>query len=340
MASHIGRRKFLATLGGAAAAWPLAARAQQRAAVARIGYLTPGSAMSPSGTFSPWYMKYRRQPFLDGLREHGWIEGQNIAIENRFAGLRTEQLPALAADLVRLNVDIIVTAATPAAKAAQNATSTIPIVIADPGDPVQLGLVASLARPGANITGVISIAPDLATKRLALLKEAVPTASRVAVLWYSAIPPAEVALKELHAAASDLRIGLQLMQVPDSDGLNGALGAVARERIDALFVFPDPLTFNNSELIARSANNNGVPAMFGAREFVDMGGLMSYGPSYPIMFRRAGHYAGRILKGTKPADLPIEQPTRFELVINLKTAKALGIEVPATLLARADEVIE
>jgi putative tryptophan/tyrosine transport system substrate-binding protein len=212
-------------------------------------------------------------------------------------------------------------------------------VIADPGDPVQLGLVASLARPGANITGVISIAPDLATKRLALLKEAVPTASRVAVVWYSAIPPAEVALKELPGAASDLRIGLQLMQVPDS-GLNEALGAVAKERVDALFVFPDPLTFNNSELIARSANNNGVPAMFGAREFVDVGGLMSYGPSYPIMFRRAGHYADRILKGTKPADLPIEQPTRFELVINLKTARALGLEVPPTLLARADEVIE
>jgi putative tryptophan/tyrosine transport system substrate-binding protein len=334
------RREFITLLGGATVAWPLAARAQQGATVARIGYLSPGTDMSSSGSFSSSYMKYRRQPLLEGLRELGWVEGQNITIENRFAGGRTDQLPALAADLVRLKVDVIVTAATPAAKAAQNATSTIPIVIADPGDPVQLGLVASLARPGANITGVISIAPDLATKRLALLKEALPTASRVAVLWNAVIPPAEVALKELQVAASDLGIGLQLMEVTSPGELNEALGALARGRIDGLLVFPDPLTFNNSELIARTANKNVMPAMFGAREFVEAGGLMSYGPSYPLMFRRAGSYVGRILKGTKPADLPVEQPTRFELVINLKTAKVLGLEVPPTLLARADEVIE
>ena len=307
------------------------AEAQDARKVYRVGWLAIASGVAAERNV---------KAFEQSLGERGWVRGKSVVIEYRSAEGKYERLPGLAAELVRLEPQVILASVTPAVRAAKNATSTIPIVIADPGDPVQLGLVASLARPGANITGVISIAPDLATKRLALLKEAVPTASRVAVLWYSAIPPAEVALKELHAAASDLRIGLQLMQVPDSDGLNGALGAVARERIDGLFVFPDPLTFNNSELIARSANNNGVPAMFGAREFVDMGGLMSYGPSYPIMFRRAGHYAGRILKGTKPADLPIEQPTRFERVINLKTAKALGIEVPATLLARADEVIE
>jgi putative tryptophan/tyrosine transport system substrate-binding protein len=334
------RREFMTLLGGAAVIWPLAARAQRPAKVSRIGYLSPGAGVSPSGTFTHFFVTYRRNPFLEGLRELGWVEGQNVAIEHRFSIGQANRLPALAGELVALNVDVIMTASTPAAKAAQNATRTIPIVIADPGDPVQLGLVASLARPGANITGVISIAPDLATKRLALLKEAFPTTTRVGVLWNPAIPPAEVALKELQAAASVLGISLQFVEVPGQDGFAEAFATITRERAGALFVFPDPLTFNNSELIVGFANKNSIPALFGAREFVDVGGLMSYGPSYPAMFRRAGNYAGRILKGANPADLPVEQPTRFELIINLKTAKSLGLDIPPTLLARADEVIE
>jgi putative ABC transport system substrate-binding protein len=235
---------------------------------------------------------------------------------------------------------VMLAAATPAAKAAQGATSKIAIVMADPGDAVQLGLVASLARPGANITGVTSLAPELATKRLALLKEAFPKTARVAVLWNSAIPPAEVALKELRAAAPMLGIDLQFAEVAGPAGLAEAFAAITREGADALFVFPDPLTFGNRESIVGFANKNSISALFGAREFVEVGGLMSYGTDYPAMFRRAGNYVGRILNGVSPADLPVEQPMKFDLIINLKTAKAFGFDIAATLLARADEVIE
>jgi len=321
-------------------AWPLAGHAQQSAKIPCIGYLDFGGGMLPNGGFAPFHNIYRRGPFLEGLREVGWVEGQNVTIERRFAVGQTDRLPALAAELLALDVDVIVAAATPAAKAVQSATSKVPVVIADPGDPVQLGLVASLARPGANITGVISIAPDLATKRLALLKEAVPKATRVAILWNSAIPPAEVALKELRAAAPVLDITLQFVEAQGQAGLAESLATLVREHADALFVFPDPLTFGNRDLIAGFANKNSIPALFGAREFVDVGGLMSYGPDYPAMFRRAGNYAGRILKGTNPAELPVEQPTKFELIINLKAAKAFGFDIAPKLVARADEVIE
>ena len=204
------RREFIILFGGAAAGWPLLAHAQQPVKMRRIGYLDYGAGVLPSGGFAPFHDTYRRKPFLEGLRELGWVEGQNVTIERRFAAGQANRLPALAAELVALNVDVMLAAATPAAKAAQNATSRIAIVMADPGDAVQLGLVASLARPGANITGVTSLAPELATKRLALLKEAFPKTARVAVLWNSAIPPAEVALKELRAAAPALRVELQL----------------------------------------------------------------------------------------------------------------------------------
>jgi putative ABC transport system substrate-binding protein len=333
------RREFI-TLFGAAAVWPLAAQAQQPAKIRRIGYLDYGAGILPSGGFAPFHDAYRRKPFLEGLRERGWVEGQNVTIERRFAAGHANQLPALASELVALNVDVLLAAATPAAKAAQSATGRIAIVMADPGDAVQLGLVASLARPGGNITGVTSLAPDLATKRLALLKEAFPKTARVAILWNSAIPPAEVALKELHAAAPMLGVDLQFVEVPGPPGFTEAFAAITRERADALFVFPDPLTFGGRDSIIGFANKSSIPALFGAREFVEAGGLMSYGSDYPAMFRRAGNYVGRILNGENPADLPVEQPTKFDLIINLKTAKAFGFDIGATLLARADAVIE
>jgi len=333
------RRDFIA-LVAAATIWPFEGHAQQPSKIPRIGYLDYGAGMLPNGAFAPFYDIYRRRPFLEGLRELGWVEGENVKIERRFAAGQAERLPALAAELVGLNVDVILAAATPAAKAAQTATSRIAIVMADPGDAVQLGFVTSLARPGGNITGVTSLAPELATKRLGLLKEAFPKTARVAVLWNSAIPPAEVALNELRAAAPVLGVALQFVEVPGPPGFAEAFAAITRERADALFVFPDPLTFGNRDSIVGFANKNSLPTLFGAREFVEAGGLMSYGSSYPVMFRRAGNYVGRILKGTRPADLPVELPAKFDLIINLKTANAFGFNIATTLLARADEVIE
>jgi putative tryptophan/tyrosine transport system substrate-binding protein len=336
---RLKRREFL-TFVVAATVWPSAGHAQQPAKIRRIGSLDYGAGMLPSGDFAPFHDTYRRRPFLEGLRELGWVEGQNVTIERRFAAGQANRLPALAAELVALNVEVMLAAATPAAKAAQSATSRIAIVMADPGDAVQLGLVASLARPGGNITGVTSLAPQLATKRLALLKEAFPKIARIALLWNSAIPPAEVALKELRAAAPSLAIDLQFVEVPGPPAFAEAFAAIMRERADAMFVFPDPLTFGNRESIVGFANKNSIPALFGAREFVEAGGLMSYGSDYPAMFRRAGNYVGRILKGTSPADLPVEQPSKFDLIINLKTANAFRFDIASTLLARADEVIE
>jgi putative tryptophan/tyrosine transport system substrate-binding protein len=332
------RREFM-TLLCASAVCPLAAQAQEPK-IRRIGYLDYGAGILPSGGFAPFHDNYRRKPFLEGLRESGWVEGQNVTIDRRFAAGQADRLPALAAELVALNVDALLAAATPAAKAAQNATRRIPIVMADPGDAVHLGFVTSLARPGGNITGVTSLAPEVAAKRIALLKEAFPKITRVAVLWNSAIPPAELALKELRAAAPIVGVDLQLVEVTGPPGFTDAFAAITRERSDGLFVFPDPLTFGNRESIVGFANKNSIPAMFGAREFVEVGGLMSYGSDYPAMFRRAGNYVGRILNGESPAELPIEQPTKFELIINLKTARAFGFEIAPTLLARTDEAIE
>jgi putative ABC transport system substrate-binding protein len=327
------RREFITLLGGAAAAWPLAARAQTTGKVYRIGMLLPNTpaivARNP-----------RIQAFLQGLRELNWIEGHNVAIEWRFAEGQFQRLATLAAELATIKVDVIVTAAAPAAEAAKEATSTIPVVIIDPGDPVGTGLVLSLARPGGNITGVTSIAPDLAAKRLALLKETVPAITSVAVLFNAAVPPAEIAMMELQVAAQALSLRIQSMAVQGPIGLEKAFATITDERDNGLVVFPDPLTFSNQEAITNFALANKIPALFGAREFVAIGGLISYGPSYAGMFRRGAYYVDRILKGANPADLPVEQPTKFELVINLKTAKALGLEVPPTLIARADEVIE
>jgi putative ABC transport system substrate-binding protein len=275
----------------------------------------------------------------EGLRELGLIEGQSITIEHRYAGDNSDRLRDAVAELVQLKVDVIVTLSTPPAKAAKAGTSTIPIVIIDPGDPVGIGLVDSLARPGGNITGLSSVAPDLAAKRLELLKEAFPKSPRVALLFNAAIPPAEVGLKEMRLAAPTLGQQLQFVEVQGADGFERAFEVMTKERATALVVFPDPLTFRNQEVIVAFANKSRIPTMFGESEFVNRGGLMSYGPSYPAMFRRAATYVDKILKGAKPADLPVEQPMKFEFVVNLKTANQLGLTIPPNLLVRADKVI-
>lgn len=312
---------------------PNAVDAQQPGRMARIGMLLPNT--SEIVARNP-----RIAAFLKGLRDLGWIEGQNVLIEWRFAGGQIERLTDLAADLARSNVDAIVTAAAPAALAAQRATRSIPIIVLDPGDPVGLGLVASLARPGGNITGVTSIAPELAAKRLALLKEAMSASTKVVVLADAATPPAEVAVREMELAATVLGMQIQLVRIHGVRGLEQAFNEILRERADGMVVFPDPLTFSNAATIIGFARKAQIPALYGASEFVDGGGLMSYGPSYREMFNRGANYVDRILKGAKPSDLPVEQPTRFEFVINLNTAKALAATIPSTLLLRADRVIE
>ena len=326
------RRAFMASALGLCAA-PHVASAQQVGKVARIGTLQPNTrdvaARSP-----------RWAAFHKGLQDLGWIEGQNLVIERRFADGQLGRLAELAADLARIGVDVLVTAAAPSALAAQGATRSIPIVVLDPGDPVGLGLVASLARPGGNITGVSSIAPELAAKRLALLKEAVPAMVRVAILSDAAIPPAEIAMQELEATGKVLGVQIQSVSIKGVTGIEQAFGEIVRQRADGIVVFPDPLTFANEVAITGFALKTRIPALYGAMEFVQAGGLMSYGPSYHEMFRRGANYVDRILKGAKPGDLPIEQPTRFECVLNLKTAKALGLTIPRSVLLRADRVIE
>ena len=327
------RRAFvrLAVLGVIAA--PLAAEAQPAARTPRIGVLLPGAPAAAA-------RNPRMQAFYQSLREFGWVEGQNVVFERRYAEGQYGRLSALATELARLNVDVILTASTPPAQAAKSATTSIPIVILDPGDPVATGLVTSLAWPGGNVTGVSSIAPDLAAKRLEMLKEAAPKTSRVAVLFNAAIPPAEIAMKELRAAAQVLGLRIESVAVQGPKGFEEAFGTITQDRADGLIVFPDPLTFTNQDLIVNFAAKSRISSLFGAKEFVEIGGLMSYGPSYPGMFRRGAYYVDKILKGAKPADLPLEQPTKFELVINLKTAKALGLTIPQSILIRADEVIQ
>ena len=327
------RRAFvrLAVLGVIAA--PLAAEAQPAARTPRIGVLLPGAPAAAA-------RNPRMQAFYQSLREFGWVEGQNVVFERRYAEGQYGRLSALATELARLNVDVILTSSTPPAQAAKSATASIPIVILDPGDPVATGLVTSLAWPGGNVTGVSSIAPDLAAKRLEMLKEAAPTTSRVAVLFNAAIPPAEIAMKELRAAAQVLGLRIESVAVQGPKGFEEAFGTITQDRADGLIVFPDPLTFTNQDLIVNFAAKSRISSLFGAKEFVEIGGLMSYGPSYPGMFRRGAYYVDKILKGAKPADLPLEQPTKFELVINLKTAKALGLTIPQSILIRADEVIQ
>ena len=325
---HMQRREFLTFLGSAAVSWPLAADAQHVSKLPRIGYLSPVSAVSI-------------ETFRQGLRELGYIDGTNIIIEYRFADGRFDRLPALAMELVRLNVDVIVTALTQASLAARDATKTIPIVIAGVSDPVGSGLIANLARPGGNITGTSSQTSEVVGKSLEFLKEAIPGIMHVAVLWNPANAVFQTQmLKETETAAVALRVQLKDFGVRTVDELSAAFAAIAQERADALLVLGDPLLISQQKRIIDYAAKQRLPAIYATKEHAAAGGLMTYGPNIEGQFRRAATYVDKILKGAKPAELPVEQPTQFELVINLKTAKALGITIPTTLLGRADEVIE
>jgi ABC-type uncharacterized transport system substrate-binding protein len=304
------------------------AEAQQPKKVPRIGYLTLTS--SPRGP----------EAFLQGLRELGYIEGQNIVIEYRNAAGRAERLSDLAAELVRLNVDVIVAGASQSALAAKQATRTIAVVFHGVGDPVAQALVASLARPGGNITGLASLSPEVGGKRLELLKEAVPTASRVAVVWNPTNSSNSLQVKEIRTAAQTLALRIQLLEVSKPDDIERAFTAVPREGADALLVFADPFLSSQRSRIFDLATKNRLPAMYGQSDPVEAGGLMSYAPSFREFGRRAAYYVDKILKGAKPADLPVEQPTKFELVINLKAAKQIGLTIPPNVLARADRVIK
>ena len=310
---------------------PMSSDAQQPAKVPRIGLL---SSFSPSDT-AGWH-----QAFRQGLRDLGWVEGKTISIEYRYAEGRHDRLPDLAADLVRLKVDIIVASVTSDALAAKHATRAIPIVMASAGDPVATGLVDSLARPGGNITGLSTLSPDLAGKRLQLLKEIVPKLSRLAVLWNPQGSSSALGWKEIQLPARELGIQLHSLEVRSSDDFAKAFKDATRARAGALAIMPDPVFVTNLKRIADLAVKNRLPSIFHLKEFVDSGGLVAYGVDRSDMFRRAATYVDKILKGAKPADLPVEQPMRFELVINLKTAQALGVTLPQSILIRADKVIQ
>ena len=305
------------------------AEPQQRTKVRRIGYLASASALGPL-----------EEAFRQGLRDLGYVEGKNIAIEYRFAMGKEDRLHDLAAELARLKVDVIVAPSTLDAVAAQQATRTIPIVIALSSDPVRTRLVQSLARPGGNITGLTTLSPELNGKRLELLKEVVPRLSRVAVLWNAASPEKALEFEETQVAARSLRVLLQSLEVRGAKDFESAFRAATRERTGALLTLTDALTISQLSRIAELAAKSRLAAIFSEREFVDAGGLISYGPSSADLFRRSATYVDKILKGANPADLPVEQPTKFELVINLKTAKALGLTIPPELLIRADKVIK
>jgi putative ABC transport system substrate-binding protein len=330
------RREFIKLVGGAAAAWPLSVNAQPSAKIPRIGLMVTGSLQSPEA-------RVQLDAFRQGLRQLGYTEGRNIAIEYRGADGRIERFPNLAAELVRLEVDLIFAANTRAALAARQATSTIPIVSAVMGDPVEDGLVASLAQPGGNVTGLTLLAPELTAKRMQLLKDALPNVSRVAALWHPGAygeRTMDDMLKATESAARTLGVQLQLIEVRAAGELERAFSTMMKERAEALFLFPTPMLFLARRRIIELAATNRLPSVSQAREFVELGGLIAYGANINDLFRRSTVYVDKILKGAKPADLPVEQPTRFELVINLKTAKTLGIDLPLGLMIRADEMIE
>jgi len=327
----ISRRAFIRTLAGGLLAASLAAEAQAPAKVPRIGFL---SARPP--TDNPYFI----ESFWQGLRELGYVEGQNIAIEYRFAEGRPERLPALAAELVRLKVDVIVTGGPPAPEAAKQATGTIPVVFAVAADPVAVGLVASLARPGGNITGLASISGEVVGKQLELLKEVAPKISRVAVLQNSSNQAHRHTLRQAEGAARALGVQLHIVEARTPPEIDAAFAAMRSQRVGGVLVLRDPLFLTQRTQIAALAAKNRLPVVYGFREEAEAGGLMAYGASVPLMYRRAAIYVDKILKGAKPGDLPVEQPTKFDLIINLKTAKALGLTIPQSLLARADEVIQ
>jgi putative ABC transport system substrate-binding protein len=308
----------------------LTAEAQQRDSVPRLGILTPAAEAS-----TPLWEAFRQ-----GLRALGYVEGQNIILEYRFAAGQPERFAALAAELVRLQVDLLVTDATPATQAAKDATSTIPIVMAVSAAPVEAGVVASLARPGGNVTGVSVMAPGLGGKRLELLKAVLPHVSRVAVLWSAGNLTYPPQWRELEAAAHALGLQLHPLEVPHPTELDSLFAAMTTAGAEALITLADAVLWNHRTRVVALTTQRRLPAMFPEREFADAGGFMAYGPSVPDSFRRAAVYVDRILKGAKPGDLPVEQPTHFDFVINLKTAQALGLTIPPTLLFQATEVIQ
>ena len=325
------RRDFIALLGGAAVSRPLAARAQQPGRVYRIGVLE----MSPAATNADNFDALRK-----GLRELGYLEGQNLVLDYRSADGRPERFAQLAAELLRLNVDLIVTRGTPAVMAAKNATGTVPIVMAASGEPVGTGVVAGLAHPGGNVTGLSALNTELVAKRLELMRETVAGIKRIAFLQNMGNPVAPSQWEEFKTAAPLLGLEAQLLDVRKPADVVRAFDTAIAQRADAILVGNDSVTLTNRWRVVELAAKHRLPAMYNNREFVDAGGLMTYGVSYPDLYRRAAAFVDKIFKGAKPADLPVEQPTKFELVVSLKTAKALGLEVPATVLARADEVIE
>ena len=328
------RREFITLLGGAAAAWPVAAGAQQPA-MPVIGFLLSGS---PGGDTAYLTALFRRH-----LAEAGYVEGHNVTIDYRYARLQYDRLPELAADLVRRQVAVIVCGPTNSpAVAAKAATATIPIVFSVGDDPVKVGLVASLARPGGNATGINFFVTELGAKQLGLLRELVPAAIRIGLLLNPSVisPTAETVKRDVMAAAPALGVQIDVLEARDNHEIETAFTRLARDKADALLVGPDLLFYNRRIQMATLATRYALPAIYTLREFVEAGGLMSYGTNWSEQYRQVALYTARILKGTKPADLPVVQSTKFELVINLPTARALGLDVPPTLLARADEVIE
>jgi putative tryptophan/tyrosine transport system substrate-binding protein len=325
------RREFIALLGSAAAVWPCAVIAQQTDQLRRIGTLDYGS---PSTRPHMWEAFKRR------LRDLGYVEGSNITLEVRWAHDQANRLPALAAELAKLGVDVIVTSGTPAALAAKEATNTIPIVMATSADPLSVRLIASLARPGGNVTGVATLGTELGGKRLELLREIVPTISRLALLWDEATRSVIPALQEMQTAARLQGVSVQTIGVRGPDELDSAFLAMAKEHADALVVLPSVMLFTERKRLAELAVRGRMPTVMPTRDFAEAGALIAYGADLEDSFRRAANYVDKIIKGANPAELPVEQASKFELIVNLKTAAVLGLTVPPSLLARVDEVIE
>jgi putative ABC transport system substrate-binding protein len=326
----VKRRQFITLLGGAAALWPLAARAQQASKLPTIGFL---GSLSQSAQ-STWTAAFVRR-----MREHGWIEGRTVAIEYRWAEGRSERFAEIAAEFVHLKVDVIVTAGTDAVIAAKKATSVIPIVFGTAGDPVANGLVASLARPGANVTGLSNQSADIAGKRIDLLREVVPSLRRLAIMANVASSIGVLEMREVETAAHTLGLDVAMLEIRRAEDIAPGIEAL-KGGADALYVVTEPLANTNRIQINTLAFGARLPTLHGQKPYVEAGGLMSYGANIPDLFRRAADMVDKVLRGIKPGDIPVEQPTKFDLAINLKTAKALGLQIPDKLLAIADEVIE
>jgi putative tryptophan/tyrosine transport system substrate-binding protein len=326
-----GNRRAFVALIGAGFIWPVLGKAAEPGKAHRVGFLGNSTAALEANLI---------RPFRDGLRELGYEEGKNLVIEFRWADGKYDRFPALVAELLAAKVDVLVTAGTPATLAVQQAKTSVPLVMIAVGEPVGTGIAESLARPGGNITGLSSMAPELEGKRFELLREIVPGLSRVAVLWNPRNAFNEISMKQARAAAETLRIEILPLAITKTEELDAAFAAILRERPQALFIFADRVFLHNRVPIVEFAGRHRLPSINSYRELVEAGGLMSFGPSYEDMHRRAAAYVDKILKGANPAGLPIEQPTRFMLLVNLKAAKSLGVEVPSSLLLRADEVIE